>query len=286
MQNGRTHVGEFAQFLIGNHFDRTGIVNDARVRHEEAGHVGPVLVDRRFCRACDDRAGNVGAAAGEGFYGAVRHRAVKSRNDGVRMFFQCFCENLVCKFSVKCAVIREADYLGGVDEIIAQKICENDTVQVFTAAGGIVAARVVADRSLYLLVLLGEIEREAEPFDDQLVSFDNACENFLQFFAVACNLVAFIQNIGYLVVFLEALARCGGDNVTAGRLGGNDILHHSEVLGVSQRTAAEFDNFHGIIRDGCDILSVHSYILLSKLVTVPLYYIIWNCASFVNGTIR
>ena len=45
MKNGGAHEGQFPELCIGNSGNRLGVGNNARVCHENAGNIRPVLVD-------------------------------------------------------------------------------------------------------------------------------------------------------------------------------------------------------------------------------------------------
>ncbi len=86
MQHGRAHVRQFALLPIGDFFDRAGIVNEARVGHQHAGHIRPVLVNRGMDGAGDDGPGHIRAAAREAFDLPLRVLPVKAGNDGDFVF--------------------------------------------------------------------------------------------------------------------------------------------------------------------------------------------------------
>ena len=73
-----------------------------------------------------------------------------------------------------------------------------------------------------------------------------AGKDLIQLRRIVGNLIALIQKIGDLIIFLEAFAGSGGNNIAAGFLSGNNALYHTEMFRVCQRTAAEFYNLYRI----------------------------------------
>ena len=81
MQHLRAHVAQLAQLVVGYALDGVGIVNYARIGHEYAGNVCPVLIQIRIDCFGNQRTGNIGTAAGESNNCTIFHGTVKSRND-------------------------------------------------------------------------------------------------------------------------------------------------------------------------------------------------------------
>lgn len=135
VQNRRAHVAQLAQLLIRHFPNAARVRHDARVGHQEAGNVCPVLIKLRVNRARDDRAGNIAAAAGERAHLAIREGAVKARNDRALVLFQLRAQHLVRPFRGEHAPPVEADELARVDEIPAETVRQQPPAQVLAPAG-------------------------------------------------------------------------------------------------------------------------------------------------------
>ena len=244
VENARAHVGQFAQFTIGDVFDPLRIVNDARVGHQESVDVGPVFVEIGFHSACHDGTGDVGTAAGERADGAVRHGAVESRNYAAFVLLQLVCQKTVGRFRVKRAVVLELDVRCGVDEIKAEILCEDHTVQVFPAACRVVTAGMMEDRPLDVLIFVGQIIVETETFNDEIVAFADLIKNFVNVSAGSRYVITFVKHIRDLGVSGETLAGSGRDNVLSGVFRLNDIGNFYKLFRAGERTAAEFYNLY------------------------------------------
>ena len=62
MQDGEAHVGQLTELLVGDGMDRQRILDDAGIGDQEAGNVGPVLVNIRADSRCHDRACDIRTA--------------------------------------------------------------------------------------------------------------------------------------------------------------------------------------------------------------------------------
>ena len=134
-----------------------------------------------------------------------------------------------------------------VDEIKSQVLCENDTVEVFTAACGEVTSRVVKNCVFDVFVLAGEIEVKTKVGDDAVVSFfyffivsvDNVC---------ACagfdKLVEGVEHVRDLNVIGKSFTRCAWNYVAAAGISLYYLGNAHKLLCVCKRRAAEFYNLN------------------------------------------
>ena len=116
MQHRRAHVGQLAQLGEADRLDDARIRHEARIRDREAGDVRPVLVERRADAARDDRAGDVGAAAGEGAHASVCAAAVKARDDRLREALRHLADRRVGARLVEASGGVEEDDIRRVDK--------------------------------------------------------------------------------------------------------------------------------------------------------------------------
>ena len=81
VQHGRAHVGQLALLPVGDLLDGAGVLDQARVGHQQAGNVGPVLVHGGMDGAGDDGPGHVRPAAREALDLALRVLPVEAGDD-------------------------------------------------------------------------------------------------------------------------------------------------------------------------------------------------------------
>ena len=63
MKHCRSHIAQLAEFPVRDRVNRDRLFDDARIRNQEPGNIGPVLVDVYLAGARDDRSRHVGAAS-------------------------------------------------------------------------------------------------------------------------------------------------------------------------------------------------------------------------------
>ena len=140
MEHACAHVGELAELTVRDRLDDAGILDDVRIGYEEAGHVGPVLIEVRMHRARDDGTGDVGSASGKCLDSAVGIRSVKSGDDGVRQALKSGGEQLLRCVGVEGAVLEETDVACGVDKLKTEIVSKKNTVQILAAGSSVVAS--------------------------------------------------------------------------------------------------------------------------------------------------
>ena len=132
-----TAVAQLPQFVVGDLRDGLGIVHDPGVRHQDAGHVGPVLVDigiqsrRRQC------AGDVAAPPGEGLDLPVRELAVEAGDHHAGAAHQD-PQSLIAALLVHGAVEAEMDPVRCVDELEAQEIRHEPGGEILAPGGQLI----------------------------------------------------------------------------------------------------------------------------------------------------
>ena len=254
VENGSTHVGQLAELAVGDLLDDAGVVDDAGVGHHEAGHVSPVLIEIGLGGLCYDGAGDIGSTAGEGLDGAVGGAAVEAGDDGVLVLLQLSRKLGVGLFLIQRAVVLEEDDVLGIDEVKTQIFRQNQGVEVLTAGGGITAACGVKHGVLDVVQLTGDVEIQAQVGNDAYVTgTDLVVAGFdgLHGGAGLDEVVAAVEQVGDLGIALVPLTGGGGNDVAAVGIGLDDGGYLTEMLGIGQRAAAEFDNFD---RHGEDLL--------------------------------
>ena len=128
MKDAGTHVSQFTQFFVGDGLDRNRIFHDARVGYQETGYIGPVLVEVCVNRAGYDGASDIRTTAGEGVDRAVRIGPVEARDNGALSVREAFGQLFIGFLGQECTILVKEDYLGCIDELIAQVMGHDDTV--------------------------------------------------------------------------------------------------------------------------------------------------------------
>ena len=243
VQHGRAHIRQLAQLAVGDELDRLRFADDARVGHQEARHVGPVLVQVGHHGARDDGAGDVRAAARKGFDRAVRQRAVKAGDDRVPRLREPLAHHAVGAVAVEHAVCVEEHDLGGVDERIAEIEGQQDAVEVLAAAGRVIPRAAAAQVLLNGGERLVQRHGQSQPAADLLVPLADGGQPRGKVLPLRRQPMAVQQHIGDLLVLGKALARRARHNVPPTLLGKNDGGAFPKLLRRGKRTAAEFDHF-------------------------------------------
>ena len=262
VQNGRAHVGKLTQLTVGDGANGTRILHDAGVGHEKSGYVGPVLIQLGISGSRHDGAGHVRAAAAEGLDGAVGHHAIEAGNDGIGVLLQLLAQQTIGVLLVIGAVVLEADHRLGVNEAEAEVFCQNDGVEVFTAAGSEVAAGVVLNTVLNIFELARDVKIHAEITDDAVVSLLDLTEILGDILIVVRHFVAMVEHIGHLDVCREALSGSGSDHVVSVGVSLYDLCNAAELVGISQGRATEFHNFNShlfLVLSGCKSVVFTNY---------------------------
>ena len=148
---------------------------------------------------------------------------------------------------VKRTVIAEEDHICGIDEIEAEIFGEDDAVEILAAAGGIVTAGIVQQRTAHEGQLILQRVIDAQLFNDAVIPRADLTEDVGDILPAAHHLVTGIQHVGDLSVLREALSGRGGNDITARLICSDNGCNLSEMFCIGQRTAAEFDylNLHG-----------------------------------------
>ncbi len=162
VQHRRAHVGELAELAVGQHLDGARVVDDARVGHQQARDVGPVLVDIGTGAASHDGPGDVGASAGEGLDRAVRQRSVEAGDHGAGGTCQPIADGLLGPLGVEAALGIEVDDVGRIHEFVAQQIRHDEPVQVLAAAGRVVLAGTRRELLADLVQVGVQVQAEAQ----------------------------------------------------------------------------------------------------------------------------
>ena len=86
------------------------------------------------------------------------------------MLHELLAHSLVGLLLVKSAVVLEEDNVLSVNEVKLEIFCENERVEILTAACRKIATRAVHHSALYVLKLTADIEIKSETCDDGIIS--------------------------------------------------------------------------------------------------------------------
>ena len=186
--------------MISNCINGAGVVDHTGIRHEKAGNIRPVFVQIGSSRPRHNGAGNIAAPAGKGLYCTVGKSAVEAGNNCALMPCKSVRQNYLSFFRVESAVVKEFYNLGCVYKIVADKLCEYHTVQIFAAACRVVAARVILESAFYGLKLTCQIKIQSQIGDYGIEALLDKGKFLTEIVFLLGKAIAVIQHIGDLCV--------------------------------------------------------------------------------------
>ena len=245
VQNAGTHVRQLAQLLVSDGMNGNRIVHDPRIRHQEPGHIRPVLVDADMAGTCHDGAGDIRSAAGEGFHLSVCAAPVKSRNDRIfqpgKLLFGLFLRPGL----IQLTVLVKKDDLRRVHEREAEVLCHDVSVQILAAGSRVITVRLVLQICLNGPELLLQRILQPESLNDFIVAGLNLAERIREILSFRRKIIAAVQKIRHLSVSGKPLSGRRGHHIDSARVRVNNRADLLELLCIRKRTSAELDNlFH------------------------------------------
>ena len=209
------------------------VLDDARVGHQQARDIRPVLIDIGTGAASHDGPGDVGAPAREGLDRSVRQRSVEAGNHGAGGTRQPFADRVLSPLGVEAAVGVEVDDVGRVHELVAQQIRHQQPVQVLAAARRVVLPgtrrQLLAD-----LVQVGvQVQTQTQIRDDLQVPLPDRLENRVGRLTGTAALVAGVEHVRHLHVVRAALSRRRRHHKAPFGIGLDDRLDLPQLPGVS-----------------------------------------------------
>ena len=237
----RADVAQLPQLGVGDALDGAGIGDDLGVRHQEAGHVRPVLVHVGVQRGRRQRAGDVAAAAGEGVDGAVGQHAVEAGDHHTPPGGAA--QRLIACLLVHSAVHAEAEPQAAVQKVEAQIVRHNAGGEVFAPAHQLVSGNALVHPPAQGVEFL--LQRRGQP---QLIPYlqvaaANHVKDPVAADAVLQMCVAQVQQVGDLVILLKTLAGGTDHHHAAAGVALHDGAHLLQLVGVRHGGAAEFQHF-------------------------------------------
>lgn len=178
-----------------------------RVGHQTAGNVRPVFIHVGLNRARNNRARDIAAAAGKGFDVAVRIASVKARHNRALMSGQQRAELFLCLIAVQPPLFVKENALLRIDEIPAEIICQQNAVEVFAPAGGVIRARAELNVAAHFIQIPIQINRQPKLLRNAVVARANRIKSRREIAAGRRQAVALIKQIGHFDIGGSAFAR-------------------------------------------------------------------------------
>ena len=139
----------------------------------------------------------------------------------------------------------ENDAVGRVHELPAQIIRHEDGAEIFAPAGAPVLALAAGDALFHFVQAGVNIHLQVEALGDGQIAVPDPGEGLRNGLPFGSEVIAGIKQVGYLIVFPEALSGRAGNQVTARGLQLQDAAHLTELFVIRQGTAAKlcYDTF-------------------------------------------
>ena len=151
-----------------------------------------------------------------------------------------------CCLKVKGALFVKSDIACGVNEIVAQILCQNDGVKIFAAACSVVTACSVGK----CVVSKFRFERKvnAQLGDDAVEALLDSGKLLVKAFTLYSQVIAAVEHIGDFDIAAEALSGSGSDNESSCGVCKNDVGNFLKLSCVGERASAELYNLSIHIR--------------------------------------
>ena len=169
----------------------------------------------------------------------VRHRAVEARHHRGHPVGEQLAQHAVGLLAVQHALGVELHGLRRVQEPPAQVIRQEQTVQVLAPGGAVVRAGATGDVLVHLVQGRAQVAMKPQLLGDVHVPSRDQVEGVLVVLPRAALPVAAVEQVGHLIVILEAAAGGRGYHVHPGRIHRQDGLDLGKLACIRQRAAAE-----------------------------------------------
>ena len=242
VQNASAHVGKLAQLAVGDVADGAGIRHDAGIRHQKAAYIGPVFIQLRIGSTSHDGTGDIATATGEGFHLAASNAAVETGNDGTIHMLEGRSHHGVGQLAVKGAILGEEHQLLGIKEGVAQIVSQQETIEVFAAAGHVVLGHAQLDFLLQRIQMLGNVDIQLQFLSDFQIALADLLEHRAEVLAALVGTVGAVEQVGNLFVLVKPAARGAGDNIATALILFDDRANLAELARIRKRTAAKLCN--------------------------------------------
>ena len=240
MHDTRTHIGELAEFLVGDGLNDGRVFDNVRIRAEEARDIRPVLIEICVDGARNDRARDIRAAAAKGRNAAVLLSAVEARNHRAVIAGK-LCRDLTLRFlRVKAAVVVEKYHIRRIHKGEAEVSRHHMTVQIFAATRRIFSAAMCAEILFQFGKFRAEIQIQRESVDNLLIAPFDFLQRLLKERLIFRAVVELIEEIGDLCVAAVALAGRARHDITPRRIAPDNLTDLLKLLRTGEGTTAKF----------------------------------------------
>ena len=243
MKHLRAQIAQLPQLAVCHPANGRRVLHDAGVRHQDAGHVCPVLVHVGVQRRRRQRAGDIAAAPGQSHHSAVRHGAVET-GDHHPLAVRRLAQGLIAGLLIHGAVKLELQPQGRVQKGIAQILRHQPGGEVLPPGGQILLIRLAGAHPLPQGVKLPvQVQSQPAVIGDLLIPLADQGKDLLTADAVFQVGAAQIQQIRDLMILLIPFTGGGHHDDAAGRIAFHNGLHFGKLHGIRHGGAAEFCYF-------------------------------------------
>ena len=166
VQYAGAHIGQLTNLGVGHLLHGPGLVDDTRVRHQQARDVGPVLVKHGIGRPCRHRAAHIRAAAGESAHLPVDIAPIESGYDIASPDIGQALAQQRPGPGIHQAIGAYHDKFRGLDEVRLQPGGQQQPAEVFTPGGGKIRRHTAGKRLVKLLQVGSDHRRDTQlPLD-------------------------------------------------------------------------------------------------------------------------
>ena len=166
MEHGGAHEGQLPQLSVGDTADGLGVLHNAGVRHQDAGHVRPVFVHVGIDGRRGQGAADVAAAPGHHLNAAIGQAAIETGDHDTAVLLIGSFDGGVSLFPVHLTVIGEKYAVRRVHKLIAKVIGHEPGGQVLTTGHQLIGGHILAEALLQLGHLRPHIEAKVQLVPD------------------------------------------------------------------------------------------------------------------------
>ena len=160
------------------------------------------------------------------------------------MLLQLLLHLCIGSVIIVASVIAEEDHRFGVDKSKAEIFCQDQGVEILTAACGKILTRVMRNGVADIIQLARNIKIETQIADDAVITLADLLEIFGNVLMIAHHGIAMVKHIRHLYVPRETLTGSRCHYKTAIGISLYDFGNLSKLLGIRQRRTSEFYNLH------------------------------------------
>ncbi len=239
MQHAGAHVGQLADFGVGDFRHRPRLVHDARVRHQQARDIGPVFVEHRARRARGDRTAHIRAAAGERAHPPLRIASIEAGHDVQPVGGGQARAEQVPGLRIDHTIRFDHHALGRLDKLRAEPGRKQQRTAILATRRRVIGTHPTCQLRAKRLEARLDTRSDTKLAFDAAKTRDDLREGRGEIGTDARRMMAEVQQIGDLGIPGIALARSGRHDDPTPLIGLDDRSHLVELFGAGQARAAE-----------------------------------------------